>query len=1025
MSLISQETRANLFPNVTLEKPRVRLSTYTAEPIGVVGQFKVQVRHKDYIGEHDLYVVKGDGPSLIGRDWLTQIKLDWASVRQIASDETQSKVEELVGKYPTVFQSGIGAMRDFKANLVLKPDAIPRFCRPRSMPYAIKEQVSKELDRLEGIGVLRKVSHSEWASPLVPVPKRDGSIRLCGDFKVSLNPFLKVEQYPLPTPADLFACLTGGKRFSKLDLTAAYQQVVLDPDSAKLVTINTHKGLYACDRLPFGVASAPALFQRIMDTVLQGIPKSICYIDDILVTGSTDAEHLKHLEEVLTRLQKYGIRLKREKCVFLQDSVEYLGHRVDARGIHTSKKKVQAILEAPVPKNLPEFRSFLGLLNYYAKFIPNLASVLHPLHRLLRVGQPWQWSKDCKTAFESAKKSLSQSPVLVHYDPNLPIVLAADASAYGVGAVISHRQSDGTDQPIAYASRTLTQSERNYAQIEREALSIIFGIKRFHKYLYGREFVLITDHKPLTTILGPKQGIPPLAAARMQRWALILSAYHYEIQFRPTKQHANADSLSRLPLVQQSSEGNAPDPTVFNLMQIASLPVRAQEVAEATRSDPMLNKLLGFIRTGWPQTVPDALIPFWRRKEELSVEGDCIIWGCRVVIPEKLQKIVLEELHVGHPGIVRMKLLARGHVWWPKLGKDIEQSTKSCMACQGVKRLPPKAPLHSWAWPTVPWERVHVDFGGPIFGKMLLLVVDSHSKWPEVIPMSSTTAEKTIAVLLDLFSRFGVPRQLVSDNGPQFTSAEFGKFLAENGVKHIRSAPYHPATNGAVERLVQTVKRALRTSHDAGIPFEQSLASFLLRYRTTAHATTGVAPRTLMFGRDLRTRLHLLTPDLGGHVRAGQAKQKVYHDRHSCRRELRVGQSVWAKNFREGSPWVRAVISDKTGPVSYLVKLQNGDFWRRHVDHLREGSEQPPMEESAETIEDFPISHDESTESPAVCSPELPSTSDSNEISVPLATGENLPAVSDSNLTENRCTARYPSRSRKTPNRLYGTLQSV
>ena len=261
------------------------------------------------------------------------------------------EVEKLTEKYASVFQAGPGLMKQFSACLTLKADARPRFCRPRSVPYAIKEKVGHELDRLEGAGVLRKIDYSDWAAPIVPVPKRDGSIRICGDYKVTINPQLMVDQYPLPQPSDLMARLTGGQRFTKLDLTAAYQQMKLDEKSAKLVAINTHKGLYEFTRLPFGVASVPAVFQRAMDTVLQGISHCICYLDDILVTGPSDTEHLKNLEEVLRRLKEYGIHLKREKCSFYQESVEYLGHHVDATGVHTSQKKVQAIRDAPAYKS--------------------------------------------------------------------------------------------------------------------------------------------------------------------------------------------------------------------------------------------------------------------------------------------------------------------------------------------------------------------------------------------------------------------------------------------------------------------------------------------------------------------------------------------------------------------------------------------------------------------------------------------------------------------------------------------------
>ena len=232
-----------------------------------------------------------------------------------------------------------------------------------------------------------------------------------------------------------------------------------------------------------------------------------------MVTGKTNSEHFHNLVEVLQRLQWHGVRLRKEKCQFLQESVEYLGHQIDETRVHTSPQKVKAVVDAPSPRNLQELRSFLGLLNYYARFLPNLASTLHPLHVLLRADEPWHWSDSCERAFQTAKQKLVEAPVLAHYNPDYPIVLAGDASAYGVGAVISHRLPDGSECPVAYASRTLTKSERNYTQVEKEALSLVFGGRKFHQYLYSRQFTILTDHKPLKIILGPKNNIPPLAAA--------------------------------------------------------------------------------------------------------------------------------------------------------------------------------------------------------------------------------------------------------------------------------------------------------------------------------------------------------------------------------------------------------------------------------------------------------------------------------------------------------------------------------
>ena len=349
------------------------------------------------------------------------------------------------------------------------------------------------------------------------VPKQDGKFRICGDYKVTVNAALDIDQYPLPKPDDLFTSLAGGQKFTKLDLAQAYQQLVLDESSRKFTTITTHQGLYQYTRLPFGIASAPAIFQKTMDQILQGIPHVTCYIDDILITGANEQEHLHNLEEVFRRLDQHNLRIKRAKCEFMKLSVEYLGHSVDSEGLHTLPSKVEAIQQAPQPQNVQQLRSFLGLLNYYGKFISNLADIIHPLNQLLHKDAKWTWNQACAQAFTAAKQALKSSQVLIHYDPSLPITLAGDASAYGIciGSVISHVLPDGSERPIAFASRTLSPSEKNYAQLEKEALSLIFELKRFHQYLYGWKFTLITDHKPLLTILGPKKEIPPLAAARL------------------------------------------------------------------------------------------------------------------------------------------------------------------------------------------------------------------------------------------------------------------------------------------------------------------------------------------------------------------------------------------------------------------------------------------------------------------------------------------------------------------------------
>ena len=283
----------------------------------------------------------------------------------------------------------------------------------------MKERVDTEIERLlkEGVTLVSPVKYSEWATPIVVVSKKDTTdVRLCADFKVTLNPVIEVEQYPVPRVEDLFASLSGGQSFSKIDLANAYLQMEVDEESRKYLTINTHKGLFSYNRLPFGIASAPAMFQAAMEQILQGLPGTKCYLDDILVTGGTDAEHLKNLDQVLQRLSDYGLRVKKKKCEFFKESVEYLGHVIDKNGLHMSPDKVEAVLKAPPPVDVSQLRSFLGMLNYYGKFISNLSTVIHPLNQLLSNKVEWEWTVQCQEAFVRAKELLASSKVLAHYD---------------------------------------------------------------------------------------------------------------------------------------------------------------------------------------------------------------------------------------------------------------------------------------------------------------------------------------------------------------------------------------------------------------------------------------------------------------------------------------------------------------------------------------------------------------------------------------------------------------------------------
>ncbi|PIO53640.1 hypothetical protein TELCIR_25018, partial [Teladorsagia circumcincta] len=388
------------------------------------------------------------------------------------------------------------------------------------------------------------------------------------------------------------------------------------------------------------------------------------------------------------------------------------------------------------------------------------------------------------------KKALSSDANLAHYDPQQKIIVAADACDYGIGCVVSHRYADGSEKPIAHASRSLSDAEKKYSQIEKETLGLVFAVKKFHKYLFGRKFLLLTDHKPLLAIFGDKKGVPIYSANRLMRWATILLGYDFDIEYVKTTQFGQVDGLSRLMQKHQGSNEDvvvaAVENDVSRLLKdcIRRLPLTHDHVRESTKKDVLLRNIKSYMESGkWPKVNP-KLAPFFNRRETLSIVDGCLMMAERVVIPEELQVKVLKELHVGHPGIVRMKKLARSYVYWPNLDKDCEEIVRNCSRCQEYAKNPIKATLEAWSTPTCVWQRIHVDFAGPVCGLFYMVVVDAFSKWPEIIEMTSISASQTVKELKKMFARYGIPQTIVSDNGTQFTSEQFKMMCEEGGITH-------------------------------------------------------------------------------------------------------------------------------------------------------------------------------------------------------------------------------------------------
>lgn len=946
VSAISEEFYQENFYMYKIYTSNKNLNVYNGTSLSTLGVIKLNLTYNNVTNTLEFFIIKNGGPPILGRDFMYHFGLGISNFQGIHA-VTDNFVEKLVSKYNQVFSLGLGKFNKGTVTLNLKNNNVsPKFCRDRPLPFGLRYKVEQELNRLVALNVIKPVSYAAWASPIVPVLKRDGTIRICGDFKITINPHLEIDKFPLPRIEDLFFKLQGGSIFSKIDLSNAYNQICLDDSCKELVTISTHKGLFQYQRLPFGVACAPSKFQMLMESLFQGLEGVACFLDDILICGSTEKEHIQRLESVLQRLSDAGLKVAVNKCSFNQSEIKYLGYVIDKNGLHTSKEKVLAIKNAPVPQNVSQLKSALGMINYYCKFVPNLATILHPLYTLLKKEVVFKWTSECDLAYKKVKEMLLSAKVLVHYNPNLEVKLTTDASLHGLGCILSHVFPDGTEKPIAYASRTLSDAEKNYAQIEREGLAIIFGLTKFNQYLYGREFTLVSDNKPLLAIFNPKKGIPQYSANRLRRWAVILSNYQYKVEYVKSDRNA-ADFLSRLPINDKENvrEESIDIDYIKYFSESPDFLVDFKMVQKAILNDKFLKQIRSFVQSGyWPNKLKHTLEfqPYFKIRNEITVENDILLWNNRVIIPEVLRPRLLQQLHSSHLGIVKMKSLARNHFYWPGLNKDVENLANSCQNCLANKISSPKTTLNPWKWPDKPFERIHIDYLGPFLNKYFLVIVDAHSKWLEVFPTNTITSQFTIKALKTTIFRFGIPKTLVSDNATNFTSSEFSSFLKDFNIEHITSAPYFPQSNGAAENAVKNIKYALKNflGKNSKINVEDALLKFLFDYRNTPHVTTGVSPALLMFGRDIRHNFDLLRPDIKQSVQKrtlkAQQKQKSQFGGNT-REQFNIGDSVYVKDYRvkNNVSWIPGIIKKIIGKCTYIVLIPSLNVtWKRHTNQI-------------------------------------------------------------------------------------------
>ena len=911
-------------------------------------------------------------------------ELEAAINPQLPPNDKQALLNTLLS-FPDVFNNGLGhtTVTDHKIDT---GDSPPIRQYPRRLPYQFRGEVDKQVTEMLSQNVIQR-STSPWASPVVLVRKKDGTYRFCIDYR-KLNLVTKQNANPLPRVDDLLDALNGYSIFSTLDLRSGYWQVSMCPEDREKTAFMTPHGLFEFLRMPYGLSTAPATFSRAISIVLSGLTYEmcLCYFDDVIIFSKDMQQHCERLSTVLQRFRSQNLRVKASKCSFGCDNVVYLGHSVSKYGIHTDPSKIKAIQDLAPPSTLEELRSFLGLAGYYRRFIPRFATIASPLTALTNKGVQFVWTEHTESAFQHLKTCLCSAPILAYPNFDKPFILQTDASDVGLGAVLTQLDKSGHERVISYASKTLTDRERNYTAMEKEALAVVFATGHFRVYLLGRKFQLMTDNRALKWLhtIQPK--------GRIARWIMDLQEFDFTVSHRPGASNQNADALSRLNHQTSALHNNtlcnssAPSASFF----VGLVP--DCDLFSAQREDAAISKIIEMKEKGFPRPPPFVwkdnrlLSCYWYCWDQLFLQNGLLMKSHKasapfpqntVVIPQGLINIVLRNLHSsssgGHMGINRTTARARERFFWPRMREAVQKFIQNCSECSQIKQDPSltKAPLKQIevSEPFVFWA---MDYMGPIKetargNKHILVLMDHFTKWCEAFPTKDQRASTVAQILVSrVFSRFGPPTVLHSDQGRNFESILMHEIYNLMGIKKTRTTAYHPQCDGLVERqnrTLQSILSAFVSEHSTD--WDEWLDQAVFAYNTSVHESTGLSPYELIFGRPARMPIEV---ELGVPLRnpssqsdySQSLRKALLHSNELAQRNLNnarsrqasqynnkskkdweplePGQTVWLwrpKHWKFGKKWTGPYKIQSRDGVNYRVASTKGNTLIAHHNILK------------------------------------------------------------------------------------------
>ena len=1013
-SSVSLLPKFNSFDSGKLRPYCGRVVSVCGELLSVIGESVVELYDGSFRVEHDFLICEGINYPILGTDFFMSKSViidipaqtlkfpnhsmsftnpsvigvtDRAYTTSIPVDADDLSV--ILKEFESVLREGdncIGHTTIIEHDIVLcDPSSQPVHCRPRPVPFHLREVIFEQVDKMLKLGVIQE-SQSPWSSPVLLVPKHDGKYRFCIDFR-KLNSLTRKDATPMPSIEDTFSQIGGSNVFTTLDLLSGFWQVGLSQQAREYTAFTVGNKHFEFIKMPFGLTGSPGTFVRLMSRVLQGLDNVLVYGDDVLIHSSSYDEHAKHLRAVLQRFKEAGLVANMKKCQFFKREVKFLGHVISEGQAAPMPDKVGSIEEFPTPKTKKQLQTFLGLAGYYRRFMPSFSSVAVPLYDLLRTKAQWAWNNLHESAFKKLKSLLTKEPVVLALPrTDQEFELFTDASDVGLGAVLSQN-----GHVVEYASRRLNPAERNYSVTERELLAMVWAIEKWKKYLFGKRFLLSTDHRPLTflkTVREPK--------GRIARWISRIQEYDFRLEHTPGKDNCVADCLSRAyatvdPLEHETlPEGMSP---VCALMFYDDPKALANEQRNDLELGPVIDALQRRCKNEPTCGGQRRLYEIWK---QLSLSSEGVLTrsfthrnnAVRVpVIPAAKRSQLIEQFHgSAHMGMEKTHDLLRINAYWPGMETDVQKFVSACKRCQLAKPMKnvnkaPLQPIHT-SGPNEIWA---MDIMGPLSytstGKRYILVAtDLFTRWIETVALPDQSAVSVARAFVEnVVLRYGAPGSLLTDQGTNFESQLMGEICSLLNVKKIRTSVFHPRTDGQAERMNRTIKERITS---LGGSWEEALPVVTRSINCTVNSSTGFSPFQLVYGRhpsDLvqpsqefspRPSLHNYVNELKSNLKRlrafaksnSEASKRKAADYYQLKqapngswKPFQVGALV--KYFNRYPDKGNRKFSDKyVGPlvvearkgVNYKIRFGNGRYrWLHHDDLLLWKESNPPHERAS------------------------------------------------------------------------------